>query len=97
MISVPVDLLDDSSTPRETLVPPWMPEHRHIPPDDAKPKDVTDSYMLGELQRGRAKVVAALHTISGESLVQGMGLTTEEVMERWLAWGEAKGYIPIIA
>ena len=54
-------------------------------------------YMLGELQRGRSKVVAALHTISGESLVQGLRLTTEEIMERWLAWGEEKGHVPTIA
>ena len=54
-------------------------------------------YMLGELQRGRSKVVAALRTISGESLVQGLRLTTEEIVERWLAWGEDKGHVPTIA
>ncbi len=54
-------------------------------------------YMLGELQRGNPDIVRALRTISGESLVQGLGLTTEEIMERWLAWGEAKGYVPTIS
>ena len=54
-------------------------------------------YMLGELRRGNSDIVAALHAISGESLVQGLRLTTEEIMERWLAWGEEKGHVPTIA
>ena len=54
-------------------------------------------YMLGELQRGVPKIVTALRAVSGESLVGGLGLTTEEVMAAWLAWGEAKGYDPAIA
>ncbi len=54
-------------------------------------------YMLGELQRGYPDIVRALRTISGESLVQGLGLTTEEVMERWLAWGVEKGHVPTVA
>ena len=54
-------------------------------------------YMLGELHRGVPKVVTALRAISGESLVQGLGLTTEEIMETWMAWGKAKGYVPTIA
>ena len=54
-------------------------------------------YMLGELQRGYPNIVRALRAISGESLVQGLGLTTEAVMERWLAWGVEKGYVPTFA
>ncbi|MXX01848.1 MAG: hypothetical protein F4Z79_09585 [Acidimicrobiia bacterium] len=54
-------------------------------------------YMLGELQRGNPDIVRALRTISGESLFQGQGLTTEEIMDTWLAWGEAKGHVPTIA
>ena len=54
-------------------------------------------YMLGELQRGNPDIVRALRSISGESLVQGMGLTTEDIMETWLAWGKAKGYVPTVA
>ena len=34
-----------------TLLPPWMPEHMHIPPDDAKPEDVTDWYANRALWR----------------------------------------------
>ena len=54
-------------------------------------------YMLGELQRGNLDIVSALRVISGESLVQGLGLTSEKIMERWLAWGEEKGHVPTIA
>ena len=54
-------------------------------------------YMLGELQRGNPDIVRALRSISGESLVQGMGLITEDIMETWLAWGKAKAYVPTVA
>jgi len=34
-----------------TLLPPWMPEHMQIQPDDTKPKDVTDWYANRALWR----------------------------------------------
>ena len=54
-------------------------------------------YMLGEMQRGRSKLVMALDSITGESPVQVSKPTTEDVTAAWMDWGEAKGYVPTIA
>ena len=47
-------------------------------------------YMLGEIQRGRSKIVAALGSITGESPVLVSEPTTEEVTAAWMEWGEAQ-------
>lgn len=54
-------------------------------------------YMLGEIQRGRSKLVAALGSITGESPVLVSEPTTEDVSAAWMDWGEAKGYVPTVA
>ena len=54
-------------------------------------------YLLGEIQRGRRGLGAALRAISGESPVRGSQPTTEELATAWMAWGEAKGHVPSIA
>lgn len=54
-------------------------------------------YMLGEVQRGRPNLVVALRSITGESPVKASEPNTEQVMAAWVAWGEAKGYVPTIA